>query len=156
MGGANAGLAPPPEQLESTDSAPSESMELEHQLTAGEETGMEEGDSTEASNGGRGEKSEREETTVTTTDEDTTRETEGGEESKKEGATNAGEREGAGETTGEQDENDETRPGEKEYTPRPAGDETTTAPGDGEEQATQQITDKKEGEMEQKMETDKH
>lgn len=154
MGGANAGLAPPPEQSESTDSTPSEGMESEQKLTAVEETKMEEGDTTEASNGGREEESEREETTVDATDEDTARETQGGEESKREGATDAGEREDAGETTSEQDENEETRPSEKEGTPPLAGDEATPAPDDGEEQATQQITDKKEGEMEQKMETD--
>ena len=159
MGGANAGLAPPPEQVESTDSAPSEGMESEQQLTAGEEIQMEQGDSSEARDGGRGEMSEREEITVTTTDEDTARETEGGEGSEREGATDAGEREesereGARGTAGEQEENKEPKPSDKECTPSYAGADTTLAPAaDGEEQATQQTTDKKEGEMEQKMET---
>jgi hypothetical protein len=135
-------------------------MESEQQsMAAGEETRMEEGDVAEASHEGRGGESEKEETTVTATDEDTARETEGGQEGEREGATDIGEgadseREGARETTGEQDENKETS--EKECTPPPAPavDEATLAPGDSDEQATSQIGDEKEGEMEQKMETD--
>lgn len=127
-------------------------------MAAGEETRMEEGDVTEANHEGRGEEREKEETTITATDEDTTRETEGGGESEREGATDIeegadSERKGARETTGELDENKETS--EKECTPPPAAavDEATLAPGDSDEQATQQIDDEK-GEMEQKMETD--
>ena len=153
MGGANAGLAPPPKQVETADSTPSESMQSEQQLTAGEETRMEEGDITETSNGGAGEESEREETNITVAEEDTARKTEGGGESETEGARERedSKREGVGETTGEQSE---TMPSEKEHTPPPAVDEASLAPGGGEEQATEQVADEKEGEMEQKMETD--
>ena len=154
MGGASTGLAPPPEQVGNGDGAPSEGMESEQQSTVvREETSMEE-DVTEASSGGRGEESEKEEATVTATDEDTARETEDCGKSEREGATDIGEsidseREGAKETTGAQDENKET--GEKECTPPPAVGEATLGPGDNDELSTQQITDEKE---EQKMETD--
>ena len=150
MGGANAGLAPPPEQVESADSTPSESMQSEQQVTTGEETRMEEGDITETSKGGTGEESEREETNITVGEEDTARKTEGEGESETGGASDTGEREDSkredvGETTGEQSE---TMPSEKEHTPSPAVDEASLAPGGGEEQATEQVADEREGEME--------
>ena len=158
MGGASTGLAPPPEQVENDDGAPSEGMESEQQSTAAKEETSMEGDVTEASNGGRGEESEKEEGTVTAADEDMARETEDCGKSEREGATDIrestdSEREGK-ETTGAQEENKETS--EKECTPPPvvgppAVGEATLGPSDSDEQATQQITDKNE---EQKMETD--
>ena len=138
MGGANASLAPPPEQMEDATNAASEGTEIDPQQSGEsgemqgeqpqtresgeEETKMEEGDATVATNGG--------EESIGTVGEDTIREAEGDKES---------EREGSGESNSERDETTS----EQEHVPLAASEE-----------AAQQLAVGGEDDIAKKMETD--